>query len=123
MLGEGAVDLVGDKTKREKKAEHGLDLENSELFFVFKIFSRHDAKVRKKLMCRRCFTCIVMLATVTNELAEAAYMSAVRYGEIEEEYCGTVTTYVIAQYENDAEKQWYVGKGVCFSLKSRILFQ
>jgi hypothetical protein len=60
-----------------------------------------------------------MLATVTNELAEAAYMSAVRYGEIEEEYCGTVPTYVIAQYE----KQWFVGEGVCFSLKSQILFQ
>jgi hypothetical protein len=55
VLGEGAVDLVGDKAKREKKAEHGLDLEDSELFFVFKIFSRHDAKVRKKLMCRRMF--------------------------------------------------------------------
>jgi hypothetical protein len=65
-----------------------------------------------------------MLATVTNELAQAAYMSAVRYGEIEEEYCGTVTTYVIVQYENDdAEKQWWVGEGVCFSLRSQIVFQ
>jgi len=46
-------------------------------------------------------------------------MSEVRYEEIEEEYCGTVPTYVIAQYE----KQWFVGEGVCFSLKSQILFQ
>ncbi len=36
MLGEGAVDVVGDKAKCEKKEEHGLDLENSELFLCLR---------------------------------------------------------------------------------------
>jgi hypothetical protein len=36
VLGEGAVDVVGDKAKCEKKEEHGLDLENSELFLCLR---------------------------------------------------------------------------------------
>ncbi len=56
-----------------------------------------------------------MHTTVTDELAEAEYMSADDYDEIVEEYCGTKTsprtTYVIARYD----RKWFVGEGVSFS--------
>ena len=62
-----------------------------------------------------CFTHIAMHTTVTEELAEAAEMSAVAYDKIVKEYCGTDaspnTTYVIARYD----QQWNVGEGACFS--------
>jgi hypothetical protein len=44
VLGEGAVDVVGDKAKRHKGR---ASLKNSEFFLVFQIFSDvfHDADV------------------------------------------------------------------------------
>ena len=59
VLDEGAVDVVGDKTKQHKGRPR---LENSELFFVFFSFSDvfRDAEGIKKLMLDVCFTRMAM---------------------------------------------------------------
>ncbi len=59
VLGEGAVDVVGDKAKQHKGRSR---LENSELFFVFFSFSNvfRDAEVIKKLCIEVFFTRIAM---------------------------------------------------------------
>jgi hypothetical protein len=61
-----------------------------------------------------------MNTTVTEELAEAAVMSADDYEKIGMEYCGTDssprTTYVISR----CDQKWNVGKGVCFPFSCRL---
>jgi hypothetical protein len=122
VLGEGAVDVVGDKAKQNKGKSRleNSELENSELFFAFFSFSDvfRDAEVIKKLCIDVCFTRIAMHTTVREELVEAADLVLKKREKIGKKYCGRNgsprRTYVIALY--DHEKQWFVGEGVCFSL-------